>query len=42
MIYNRSLKSKDINVKRLTTGSKKDENDYVWNPSAGTIGKMLG
>ena len=34
----RSLRSKDITVRRLTTGTKKGDFDYSWNPSTNSIG----
>ena len=37
----KSLRSKNVTVRRLTTGSKKDENDFLWNPSSNSIGKNL-
>ena len=36
----KSLRSKNITVRRLTTGSKKDENDFSWNPSSNSIGMI--
>lgn len=35
----RSLRSKDVTVKRLTTGAAKGDFDYSWNPSTNSIGK---
>jgi uncharacterized protein len=37
----KSLRSKNVTVRRLTTGSKKDENDFSWNPSSNSIGETL-
>ena len=35
----KSLRSKRITVRRLTTGTKKDGNDFSWDPSSNSIGK---
>jgi hypothetical protein len=33
----KSLRRRDINVRRLTTRAKKDEDDFSWNPAADSI-----
>jgi NAD dependent epimerase/dehydratase family enzyme len=37
----KSLRSKNITVRRLTTGAKKDENDFSWDPASNSIGTSL-
>ena len=35
----KSLRSKDVIVRRLTTGKKQDSNDFSWDPSSQSIGE---
>ena len=36
----KSLRSKDVIVRRLTTGKKQDSNDFSWDPSSKSIGEL--